>query len=100
MITGFMTRLQLLPNTPLIKKLIKWCFDNLSLYVALGCTICDKVVTERLTNVVDYESVFYFSVDEITNIQGMKKRGKNTWEAKCEYMIAYLIELGFGNLVQ
>ena len=39
--------------------------------------------------------MFYFSEDEISKINQLNKRGQNTWEAKCEDMIAYLIELAF-----
>ena len=73
----------------------KGYFENLSLYVALGFTIGDNPARERLTNNVEGESMFYFSEDEISKINQLNKRGQNTWEAKCEDMIAYLIELAF-----
>ena len=73
----------------------KGFFENLALYVALGFTLGDKEVTKRLTNKVEGDGTFFFDQEEISEIDGMNKRGQNTWEAKCEDMVSYLIELGF-----
>ena len=73
----------------------KGYFENLSSFIALGFAIGDGVVTERSTKKIEGESVFYFSEEDMPRIDHLNKRGQNTWEEKCEDVIAYVIELVF-----